>query len=115
MDLALFLDKVHKTPAEIQFAQVMSLIERHFNYQPTGFDNGGLRSDAGINEGSCKIFSLAQELRLSDSACLACFGDYYRVDVLQHPKGQDHANIRQFLKTGLAEVRFDRFPLTAKT
>jgi len=114
VNLEHFLHKLHATPADIQFSAVMSLIEQHFNYQPSGFNNAGLRSEAGQNEGSCKIFALAQLLNLSDQACLACFGDYYRIDVLQNPSASDHGNIRQLLKTGLAQISFDRLPLQPK-
>ncbi|BFM10472.1 HopJ type III effector protein [Simiduia litorea] len=114
MNLADFLDKLHASPADIQFSEVMSLIEQHFTYLPSGFTNAGQRSEAGQNEGSCKIFALAKHLKLSDQACLACFGDFYRIDVVQNPAGTDHANIRQCLKTGLANISFDRPPLQLK-
>ncbi|MDN3638592.1 HopJ type III effector protein [Simiduia curdlanivorans] len=114
MNLEHFSNKLIASPADIEFSAVMSLIEQHFDYQPSGFDNAGLRSEAGQNEGSCKIFALAQHLKLSDQACLACFGDFYRIDVLQNPDGHDHGNIRQLLKTGLAQISFDHFPLRLK-
>ena len=34
-------------------------------------------------------------------------GDYYRVDVLQHPDATDHQNIRQFIQYGWAGITFE--------
>jgi hypothetical protein len=52
--------------------------------------------------------------RLSEQQMLACFGAYYRDDVLKNPDGTDHQNIRNFMKTGWAGVAFDSMPLRAK-
>ena len=54
----------------------------------------------GENSGSCKIFAFAQLHHLDEASTLACFGAYYRDDVLKHPQGSDHQNIRQFINTG---------------
>jgi hypothetical protein len=45
---------------------------------------------------------------------LACFGRYYREDVLGNPEGDDHQNIRQFMANGWDGVSFAVTPLTAK-
>ena len=42
------------------------------------------------------------------------FGSYYRDDVLGDPSGEDHANIRNFMKYGWDGVLFDSNALTAK-
>jgi HopJ type III effector protein. len=44
---------------------------------------------------------------------LALFGEFYR-DVLATPEGDDHQNIRNFMKTGWAGVQFNTTPLTEK-
>jgi len=44
---------------------------------------------------------------------LACFGDYYRVDVLQNPEGVDHQNIRNFMTYGWDGVAFKGEALVA--
>jgi hypothetical protein len=41
--------------------------------------------------------------------------DYYRVDVLEHPEGEDHRPIRDFMAYGWSGVKFDGMPLTLKT
>ncbi|WP_188863865.1 HopJ type III effector protein, partial [Aliivibrio fischeri] len=45
---------------------------------------------------------------------LACFGQYYRHDVLENPQGDDHQNIRNFMVTGWAGVQFKTQALQAK-
>jgi hypothetical protein len=45
---------------------------------------------------------------------LACFGTYYRDDVLANPEGSDHGNIRNFMKTGWAGVSLPEGVLTVK-
>ena len=64
-------------------------------------------NEAGTNEGSCKIFAFAQLHHLSEQATLACFGQYYREDVLQNPQGNDHGNIRNFIKQGWQGITFE--------
>jgi len=68
-------------------------------------------SSAGSNEGSCKILAFAKMQKLTQEQTLALFGGYYRDDVLKHPNGDDHANIRNFMLCGWAGVSFDGEPL----
>ncbi len=51
---------------------------------------------------------------LNEQQTLACFGDYYRIDVLQHPEAQDHQNIRNFIQFGWSGIQFDNQALTEK-
>jgi hypothetical protein len=51
---------------------------------------------------------------LSVEDTLALFGDYYRMDVLQHPEGNDHQNIRRFMQDGWAGIAFDGEALQAR-
>ncbi len=94
----------------IEFQDTMVLINECFDYQPTHFENGAdddlVVNAAGVNEGSCKIFALASLLCLDQSQTLALFGRYYREDVLGHPEGQDHRNIRSFMTHGWAGISF---------
>jgi len=110
------LIKLH--PEEIQFEQVMDIISTHYQYTPTQFTNG-LNNDqiinkAGENEGSCKIFSFAKINELSELETLACFGKYYRQDVLEHKDASDHANIRTFMKHGWSGIVIEDSALTPK-
>lgn len=103
----------------IEFQDTMALINECFDYQPTHFENGSdddlVVNEAGVNEGSCKIFALASLLCLDQSQTLALFGRYYREDVLGHPEGQDHRNIRSFMIHGWAGIHFKGEALLPKT
>lgn len=65
-----------------------------------------LINEAGRNEGSCKISALARLHGLDQSQTLALFGDYYRKDVLENPTGNDHQNIRNFMRDGWDGIVF---------
>lgn len=93
-----------------RFNDTLELIAETFDYQPTGFHNGPLFNQAGENEGSCRIFSLAQYCNLSEADTLQLFAEHYQ-QVLDDPAGESHGNIRQFMATGWSGIRFDRSPL----
>jgi len=114
MELNNFLQRLNDAPDSIAFNEVIALIESLYDFTPTTFSNGGLVSEAGQNSGSCKIFSFAQLQGLTEQQTLACFGAYYRDDVLLHPEGTDHQNIRNFIKTGWAGISFQGSALSAK-
>lgn len=106
--------QLRQNPTAIEFAQVIEVIEQNYDFQPTAFVNGELSSEAGQNSGSCKLFSFAQIHALNVEETLALFGAYYREDVLAHPEGDDHGNIRNFMRTGWAGIQFSGTALTAK-
>ncbi|MGB0865738.1 MAG: HopJ type III effector protein [Granulosicoccaceae bacterium] len=112
------LEQIRNTPEQVQFKQVIACIEAHYNYTPQAFSNGEgeqrVHNAAGSNEGSCKILAFAKLQGLDEAQTLACFGDFYRHDVLQHPNGSDHANIRNFMRSGWAGVQFEQMPLIEK-
>ena len=115
MTIEAFLSRLQTFPESINFDKTMQVIHEHYHFTASGFDNGTLHNQAGSNEGSCKIFAFAKIHQLTDAQTLACFGDYYRIDVLQHPENNDHANIRQFMLTGLDGITFPgNNPLTPK-
>ena len=106
MTLANFLTQIEQQEKSIEFEQVMQVIKGNYHYQPALFTNGDLVNEAGTNEGSCKIFYFAQLNKLDPQQTLACFGRYYREDVLANPTGSDHGNIRNFVKTGWQGIEF---------
>lgn len=112
------IQQLKSNPDGVSFSDVIAVINAHYDYQPTAFRNGisktGLSNDAGSNEGSCKIFSFAQLNGLSEEQTLACFGSYYRTDVLQYPNNDDHQNIRNFMNDGWAGIEFFGTALTRK-
>jgi hypothetical protein len=109
--LASFLTQIKQQESTIEFEQVMQVITDNYQYQPAKFTNGELINEQGTNEGSCKIFYFAQLNKLTPEQTLACFGRYYRDDVLAHPNGTDHGNIRNFMKTGWNGVEFKTIAL----
>ena len=115
MTLEPFLQKLKDCPESIDFNDTMNIIDLLYVFIPTSFKNGVLVNEAGQNSGSCKLFSFARLLNLTPEQTLACFGSYYRNDVLKHPGNRDHQNIRNFMKTGWSGVEFDSEPLKAKT
>ncbi|QFS86061.1 MULTISPECIES: HopJ type III effector protein [unclassified Marinobacter] len=95
------------------FDDTLALIDQHFEFQPTGFNNGPVRNDAGENAGSCRVFALGQYCNLSEADTLNLFAQHYQ-QVLGDPAGDSHGNIRQFISTGWSGIRFDQQPLRAR-
>lgn len=114
MTLEIFLSKLTSEPLNVEFKETIAVIEACYDYTPTAFTNGDTENAAGTNEGSCKIFAFGAINALTEAQTLACFGHFYREDVLQNPDGTDHANIRNFIKHGWAGVKFEGEALVLK-
>ncbi len=114
MNIDTFIERINSNPDSISFTDTIAVIEENYTFTPTAFQNGALKNDAGQNSGSCKLFSFARLHNLSEAQTLVCFGDYYRVDVLQHPDAQDHQNIRNFIKSGWNGIAFEGNALSNK-
>lgn len=106
MKIQELLDQVNNQPDSVQFADVIECIESNYAVTLQAFSNGDVHNEVGTNGGSCKILAFAQLHQLSPAQTLHLFGDYYRVDVMQHPNGTDHGNIRNFMRTGWAGIEF---------
>ncbi len=116
MTLNHFIERV-KAGQAVDFQETMAVIAEAYDYQPTEFSNGiqqPLINEAGRNEGSCKIFAFARLHGLDQNQTLALFGDYYRKDVLENPAGNDHQNIRNFMRDGWDGIVFKGVALKAK-
>jgi hypothetical protein len=114
MSIEVFIEKINLNPGNIQFTDSIAVIDENYAFTPTAFQNGLLKNEAGQNSGSCKLFSFAQLHKLTEVQTLVCFGDYYRIDVLQHPDAQDHQNIRNFMQFGWSGIAFDGNALSKK-
>ncbi|WP_243978502.1 HopJ type III effector protein [Vibrio natriegens] len=114
MELQQFLDAVASIPEKIEFETTIAVIEANYEFTPTAFTNGATENGAGENNGSCKIFAFGLLNNLDKEATLACFGRFYRKDVLQHPENDDHQNIRNFMVSGWDGVKFESPALKAK-
>ena len=102
-----FIEKLKESPETISFAETIAVIEENYNFTPTAFKNGNAQNASGENSGSCKLFSFAQLQNLSKKETLACFGSYYFEDVLKNSEGDDHQNIRNFMKFGWEGIAFE--------
>ena len=98
---------------EAKFADVLAYIESRFEHQPTAFKNGQQHNASTENQGSAKVFSLAQIEGLNQAQTLSLFAEHYAA-VLNTPEGTDHQNIRQFMQHGWDGVTFEGEALKAK-
>ncbi|MGB5398240.1 MAG: HopJ type III effector protein [Gammaproteobacteria bacterium] len=114
MTIEQLLAHIQAEPETVAFSGVIEVIDTYYDFTPVEFKNGSLVNAAGQNSGSCRIFAFAKLHNLTQQQTLACFGDYYRYDVLQHPDKDDHQNIRNYMQTGWEGVSFDRLPLVPK-
>lgn len=95
------------------FADTLAFVADRYDYSPQGFQNGTVSNAAGQNEGSCKTLGMAKLEGLSDKEALQAFGEHYRA-VLATPEGNDHANIRALMVSGLNAVEFQAPPLSRR-
>ncbi len=114
MEQTAFLAQLTQSPEQIEFSDTMAVIDANYDFTPAAFTNGSTFNEANQNNGSCKIFAFGLLNDLSAEQVLACFGTYYRDDVLQHPKGDDHQNIRNFIISGWKGIKFDGEALRSK-
>jgi len=113
MNLEQLLTAIKTQPMTVEFYDVMDVIAENYQYSDTTFSNADIINEAGTNHGSCKIFAFAKLQNLDNEQTLACFGQYYRNDVLNNPEGDDHGNIRRFMIHGWSGISFSAEALTA--
>ena len=114
MNLTTFIRKLNTHPETIEFSDTMAIIDANYNFSPTTFTNGDTLNKANQNNGSCKIFAFGLKNNLSFEQTLACFGSYYRDDVLNNPQGDDHQNIRNFMISKWDGIKFEGDALTLR-
>jgi len=105
-DCELFNANVEMSADELKFEDVIELIDVHYEYGLIEFKNGEIVNQQGENEGSAKLLSYAALSEMDKATTLKLWGQYYR-EVLANPSGTDHANIRNFMKTGWEGVPFE--------
>lgn len=99
------MEQLNQAPESVEFEQVIAVIAAEYRHTASAFTNGEQINSAEQNQGSCKILGFARLNGLTEQQTLYCFGRYYREDVLQHPEGSDHGNIRAFMRTGWGGVQ----------
>ena len=90
----------------IVFADVIAMIDKHYESQLLEFKNGNMLNKQGENEGSAKVLSYAALSNLDKENTLKLWGEYYR-DVKANSDGTDHQNIRNFMEFGWDGVPFE--------
>lgn len=103
----MILTQLKTSPETIDFKEVISYIDEHYDFTPTKFTNGNTVNEANENNGSCKVFSFAKLYDLSKEETLALFGAFYRDEVLKNSDGTDHQNIRNFMEFGWDGISFE--------
>lgn len=98
---------------DFSFKDVIAYIDQHYDFTPSSFKNGELYNEENQNNGSCKVFGYAKLHNLSKEDTLNLFTEYYN-DVLKTPEGEDHQNIRNFMKFGWEGILFSNDPLSQK-
>ncbi|MDN3596035.1 HopJ type III effector protein [Zunongwangia endophytica] len=114
MNLQEYLEQVKSNPKTSNFDQTIALIDEYYQFTPAAFKNGAVYNEAGSNNGSCKIFALGLLKDLNEETTLALFGKHYFDDVLKHPEGEGHQNIRNFMKSGWSGIAFNTEALQPK-
>ena len=112
-DIETFIERLRTTPETIEFAEVIALIDAHYSHTPTAFVNGTATNQASENQDSAKVFSVTRLHDLNQTETLHCFAEHFRA-VSDHPTGNDHQNIRQFIVNGWQGVQLADTCLTAK-
>lgn len=74
MSLTAFLEKLKNTPNAITFQETIAVIEAHYAFEPTAFENGLQHNMANENNGSCKVFAFAQLHNLTAETTLLVLG-----------------------------------------
>jgi hypothetical protein len=102
----LFNANLEMSGDDVTFEEVIELIDEHYETGLLEFKNGDIVNGQGENVGSAQVLSYAALADLDKETTLKLWGQYYR-DVLKNPDGNDHQNIRNFMKTGWEGVPFE--------
>lgn len=105
-DCELFNANVEMEADSLKFEDVIELIDTHYEPGLLEFKNGDILNKQGENEGSAKLLSYAALSGMDKETTLKLWGQHYR-DVKAKPDGDDHQNIRNFMKTGWEGVPFE--------
>lgn len=114
-NLDAYIAKLTQSPDTLTFEETITQIDAMYDFVETAFQNGDIENAAGENSGSCKVLSFAIKHELDEHQTLNMFAQYYRKDVLGNLMGDDHQNIRQFMRHGFDKLAFAGEALQEKT
>ncbi|KAL7431334.1 hypothetical protein ACHAXH_002337 [Discostella pseudostelligera] len=101
----LFNANLEMSGDKLMFDEFITLCDEQYEYGLIEFKNGDITNGPGENDGSAKVLSYAALAEFDKEMTLKLWGQYYR-DVLANPSGNDHQNIRNFMKYGWEGVDF---------
>ena len=101
----LFNANLEMSGESLMFEEFITLCDEQYEDGLIEFKNGDIVNKAGENHGSAKVLSYAALAGFDKDMTLKLWGQYYR-DVLATPDGNDHQNIRNFMKYGWEGVDF---------
>jgi len=102
----LFNANLEMSGDDLMFEDFITLCDEQYEYGLIQFKNGDITNQSGENGGSAKVLSYAALANFDKETTLKLWGQYYR-DVLATPDGDDHQNIRNFMKYGWEGVPFE--------
>ena len=90
---------------DLTFEEFITHCDENYEDGLIEFKNGDLINKPNENHGSAKVLSYAALANFDQETTLKLWGQYYR-DVKANPDGNDHQNIRNFMKYGWDGVDF---------
>lgn len=102
----MFNNNIDMDSSNLMLEDVLETINSHYETQLLEYRVGNIVNKQGENEATGLILSYAALSNMNQETTLKLWGQYYR-DVLKNPTGTDHANIREFMKTGWKGVPFE--------
>ncbi|KAL7451585.1 hypothetical protein ACHAWC_005517 [Mediolabrus comicus] len=90
---------------DLTFEEFITHCDENYEDGLIEFKNGDLVNKPNENHGSAKVLSYAALANFDQETTLKLWGQYYR-DVKSNPDGNDHQNIRNFMKYGWDGVDF---------
>ena len=90
---------------DLMFEEFIELCDAEYEDGLIEFKNGDIVNKPGENHGSAKVLSYAALADFDKEMTLKLWGQYYR-EVKANPDGDDHQNIRNFMKYGWDGVDF---------
>jgi len=101
----LFNANLEMSGDDLMFQEFIDMCDEQYEDGLIEFKNGDIVNKPNENHGSAKVLSYAALADFDKETTLKLWGQYYR-DVKATPDGDDHQNIRNFMKYGWDGVDF---------